>query len=476
MVTLWHACAAGALLAGAAAIAGTGRVIAQGKPAPPEVRLMTLAPGHFHAALVQKTMYPGVSPQVHVFAPLGPDLTAHLNRISAYNARRESPTAWQLEVHAGPDYFTRMLESRPGNAVVISGRNRGKIEQILASVRSGLNVLADKPWILRSADLPSVDAALTEADTRRLVAYDIMTERFEITNVLQRELVSDPSVFGQPVEGTPAEPGVYMESVHHLMKVVSGAPNIRPAWFFDTAEQGEGLNDIGTHLVDLVQWTLLPDQSIDHSRDVRVLAAQRWPTTIPEADFRRVTGQAAFPDSLSAHVKDGALEYFCNTLVTYRLRGTHVTLNVIWDWEAPEGGGDTHFARYRGALSTVEVRQTRADAYRPELYVLPVDAARAHQVRTALERKIAALQRTYPGISVDERAGLLHVAIPDTYRLGHEAHFAEVMSRYLDYLSGRVSVPVWERTNMLAKYYVTTTGTELSRLSETRVAPRLAPR
>jgi predicted dehydrogenase len=467
---------AGGLLTVAILMASDGRVTGRGKPAPPEIRLMTLDPGHFHAALVQKTMYPGVSPQVHVFAPLGADLTAHLNRISAYNARQENPTAWQLEVHASPDYFERMLESRPGNVVVISGRNRGKVERILASVWSGLNVLADKPWILRSADLPSVNAALSEADTRRLAAYDIMTERFEITNVLQRELVSDPSVFGRPVEGTPAEPGVYMESVHHLMKVVSGVPNIRPAWFFDTAEQGEGLNDIGTHLVDLVQWTLLPDQSIDYSRDVQVLAAQRWPTTIPEADFRRVTGQAAFPDSLSAHVKDGALEYFCNTVVTYRLRGTHVTLNVIWDWEAPEAGGDTHFARYRGELSTIEVRQTRADAFRPELYVLPVDAAQAPQVRAALERKVAGLQRTHPGISVDERGGLLHVAIPDIYRLGHEAHFAEVMSRYLDYLSGRARMPAWERPNMLAKYYVTTTGTEMSRQSEPRPAARLAPR
>jgi len=288
--------------------------------------------------------------------------------------------------------------------------------------------------------------------------------------------VNDPAVFGPPVEGTPAEPGVYMESVHHLMKMVSGAPNIRPAWFFDTAEQGEGLNDIGTHLVDLVQWTLFPDQGIDRSRDVRVLSAQRWPTTISEADFRRVTGQPGFPGALSQNVKANGLEYFCNTLVTYRLRGTHVTLNVIWDWEAPEGGGDTHYARYRGALSTIEVRQTRADAFRPELYVLPVDARQAPQVRSALQRKVAALQRTYPGISVDERGGLLHVGIPDTYRLGHEAHFADVMSRYLDYLSGRARMPGWERPNMLAKYYVTTTGTEMSRLSEARAAARLAPR
>ena len=117
-------------------------------------------------------------------------------------------------------------------------------------------MLGDKPWILKSADLPTLEATLADADRRGVVAYDIMTERFEVTSILQRALVNDPAVFGTIVPGTPAEPGVYMESVHYLMKVVSGAPNIRPAWFFDTAEQGEGLNDIGTHLVDLVQWTL----------------------------------------------------------------------------------------------------------------------------------------------------------------------------------------------------------------------------
>jgi predicted dehydrogenase len=471
-----YACVLGALLAVAAVPGRSDDVTAQSRSGMPEIRLMTLDPGHFHAALVQKTMYARVSPRVHVFAPLGPDLIAHLARISAYNTRVDSPTAWQVEVHASHDYFERMLQTRPGNVVILSGRNRGKIDRILQSVRSGLNVLADKPWILRAADMSSLDAALATADTRRLVAYDIMTERFEITSVLQRALVNDRMVFGEPVTGAPDAPGVYMESVHHLMKTVSGAPNIRPGWFFDTAEQGEGLNDIGTHLVDLVQWTLFPDQAIDYRRDVEVLAAQRWPTKIPEADYRRVTGEGTFPEAISANVKDAVLEYFCNTLVTYVVRGTHVTLNVIWDWEAPQGGGDTHYARYRGSLAGIEVRQTQADRFRPELYVVPVDPANAARVRTALERKVADLQRTHPGISVDEREGLLHVLIPDSYRVGHEAHFAQVMSHYLDYLGGRDSLPSWERANMLAKYYVTTTGTEMSRQSEPREAPRLAPR
>ena len=54
---------------------------------------MTLDPGHFHAGLVQKEMYPDVSPTVDVYAPEGPDLDAHLKRIAAFNGRKDAPPA-----------------------------------------------------------------------------------------------------------------------------------------------------------------------------------------------------------------------------------------------------------------------------------------------------------------------------------------------------------------------------------------------
>ena len=140
------------LLAGA--VAGGALLAAQeGGRSMAQVRLMTLDPGHFHAALVQKEMYQGVASRVDVFGQLGPDLVEHLNRISAYNHRPDRPTAWELEVHTSPDYFERMLREHPGNVVVFSGRNRGKIDRIAASVNAGLNVLGDKPWILKSEDL-----------------------------------------------------------------------------------------------------------------------------------------------------------------------------------------------------------------------------------------------------------------------------------------------------------------------------------
>src|ERR687885_179634 len=119
-----------------------------------EVRLITLAPGHFHAALVQKEMYPGVARRAHVYAPLGADLLAHLGRVAGFNARKDNPTAWELEVHAGPDFLRRLLQERPGNVVVLAGRNRVKIDYILAALGAGLNVLADKPWVIDAADLP----------------------------------------------------------------------------------------------------------------------------------------------------------------------------------------------------------------------------------------------------------------------------------------------------------------------------------
>jgi predicted dehydrogenase len=457
----------------AAAIGGATTLQESGRSMS-DVRLMTVDPGHFHAGLVQKEMYPGVAPRVDVFAPLGPDLIAHLNRISSFNNRPEHPTAWQMEIHAGPDFFERMLHEHPGNVVILSGRNRTKIDRVAASVGGGLSVLADKPWILKTADLPKLDAALAAADQRGVVAYDIMTERFEVTTMLQRALVNDKATFGEIVPGTEADPAVYMESVHYLMKVVAGAPNIRPAWFFDTAEQGEGVNDIGTHLVDLVQWTLLPNQSLAYRDDVRVLSAQRWPTLIPESDFRRVTGEPRFPAGLSGSVKDGGLEYYCNTLVSYTLRGIHTTLNVIWDWEAPTGSGDNHFAYYKGTRSRVEVRQTRADRFRPELYVVPAGQM-TPQVLAAVQAKVKALQQDYPGIGVEERGAEIHITIPDALRVDHEAHFAQVTRSFLGFLRDRHTLPAWERPNMLAKYYVTTTGAELSRKQPSRIAPRRAP-
>jgi predicted dehydrogenase len=469
-----------------ALLLGAGPVVAQdsskdsSKPATSSkgaksMRIVTLDPGHFHAALPHRESYPNVDDRVHVYAPLGPDLYAHLRRMDGFNQRPQNPTSWTLDIHAGRDFLERFKKERAGNVVVISGRNRGKIDYIQTAVGAGYHALVDKPWILRSEDLPKVESTLDLAAKKGRIAFDMMTERFEITTLLQKELVNDPEVFGQVDPGSPDKPAVYMESVHHLMKVVSGAPNIRPAWFFDKDQQGEGANDIGTHLVDLVPWILWPGQGVE-VKEIQILSAQRWPTLISRANFQRVTAEKDFPEFLKKDVKGDNLEYFCNTLVAYSVRGVHTKLNIIWDWEAPAGSGDTHFAFYRGSKARIEVRQGKPEKFRPETYVVPNDPKDKPALLAAVKKRLGELQARYPGVDVEEAGNDLRLRIPDKLRTTHEEHFAEVARAFFGYVANPRSFPKWERAHMIAKYFVTTKTTDLSRQGAVKVAERIAPK
>lgn len=436
-----------------------------------EVHLLTLDPGHFHAALFQKEMLPGVSDDAFVYAPLGPDLIEHLSRIAQCNSRRDNPTHWKLEIHAGPDSLNRMLSERRGSIVVLSGRNADKIGKIRAIVDAKMHVLADKPWIIESSELPDLQAALDSAEKHGVVAYDAMTQRFDVVRILQRELVSDRGIFGQRMSGTQSDPAVYMESLHYLLKEVSGMVNLRPAWFFDIRQQGEGLADVGTHVVDLVQWTLFPDYAIDFREDVQVVAGSRWPVMLTLAQFQRVTGEREFPAFLSQEITGGRLNYYANNSVDYAIRGVHVRLNVKWDFQAAPGTSDSELAIFRSGRSRIELRQGREEKYRPELFVIPNRPEDAADLLASVRKKLATLGARHPGISVEEQPGRFHIVIPDRLRINHEGHFALLTKLFLDYVRHPESVPSWEKPDMLAKYYVTTKGVELARKNPNQNPP-----
>lgn len=324
------------------------------------MQLIIADPGHFHASLIQREMYPEIAPRVSVYAKLGSEILDYLNRVWLFNSRPDNPTHWDLDVHLSADPLTEMLRDHRGDAgggiVVLTGRNRAKIDRILACLSAGLHVLADKPWIISTHDMPKLETALSMAAEKRVAAYDIMTERYEITSELQRVFVNDPDVFGTLEVGSAAEPGIRAHSIHHIMKVVAGVPLRRPAWFFDVEEYGEGLADVGTHVVDLVQWIAFPDDPVDYQRDVAIIESHRWPLPITAEQFARVTGETG-----------RSCDYFCNNSVLYTLRGIHVKLQIGWNWEAPEGWGDVYEAVFRGTRANIEIRQTHAERFVPEL-------------------------------------------------------------------------------------------------------------
>jgi predicted dehydrogenase len=422
----------------------------------PKPRLVLIDPGHFHAALVQKEMYEGLSPEAHVYAPLAPELLDYLGRIARFNAQAERPTAWQLEVQAAPDFLARLAQEPPGGVAVIAGRNGVKIGRIEAAVEAGLHVLADKPAIIRREDLARLDAVLGLAAERGLVVHDLMSGRQDEIGRVLRALRNDPEVFGEPLTGNTAEPGVRLSNSHQLLKTVAGVPNRRPPWYFDITEQGEALADTGTHLVDRVHETLFPGEALDYRRDIRLHDASRWPTRLSLAQFREVTGEPAWPDFLAPWLNGDVLDYFCNGRLHYEIRGVHVALECRWDWQT-EAGDDTHSACYRGSRARLELRQGKPEGYRAQLYVVP-----EAEIAAALERRIAALQAELPGIALERSGGEWRVVVPNGLRRGHEAHFAAFTRQFLDYVKDPSTVPPRTRPNLLAKYHVTTAGVALS--------------
>jgi len=347
--------------------------------------------------------------------------------------------------------------------VVMAGHNGGKIGKIHASLEAGLNVLVDKPWIIDARDFPALESALALADQKGLIAYDLMTERYEITRIVQRALVNDPAVFGQVVPADPEHPAVFMENVHTIYNTVNGVPSLRPPFFFDIHDQGVGLTDVGTHLVDLVQWTLFPNQAISYQDDIKVQRGQRWSTPITAAQFQKVTGgAAAFPSALAPYVQGDRLDYQCNNQVDYTIRGVQVRLKTVWVWE-PRAGDDPPQAFFRGTKARVELRETN---HRPEVFVVPSDPGQSAAVTEAVRRRIANLAESYPGLGTETAGSDVLISIPDGLRQGLGAHLGQVAAEFLTYRRSPKSMPAWERPNMLAKYFVTTTGAKISQPGE----------
>jgi predicted dehydrogenase len=424
------------------------------------VKIMTVDPGHFHAALVQKSMYDQVSPDVNVYAPEGPDLQQHLGRINSYNTRAVNPAKWNEIVYTGADFFEKMISEKPGNVVVLSGNNRKKAEYILKSVSAGLNVLADKPMIIIPEDFPKLEDAFRVAAEKNVLLFDIMTERFEVTTILQKELSLKEEVFGKLQPGSEKEPSVSKISVHNYSKIVSGSPLIRPAWFFDVEQQGEGIVDVTTHLVDLVQWECFPGQILK-KEDVNMASARRWPTVISKEEFKGVTGLDAYPDYLSKDIKDGKLNVFANGEMIYQLKGIWAKVSVEWNYQAPPGGGDTHFSVMRGSKCDLVIRQTANEKFLPTLYVENIKGSSIDELSSKLKEVLGTLQ--YDSLAIEKVSDkVLRINIPKKYRVGHEEHFGQVTAKFLEYLKDG-KLPEWEVPNMITKYYTTTSALKKAR-------------
>ncbi len=164
------------------------------------------------------------------------------------------------------------------------------------------------------------------------------------------------------------------------------------------------------------------------------------------------------------HFKGGPVILHCIAIISSKIPkhylGFHAKIITRWDYQAVSGG-DTHYSLFRGTKASVEIRQGKEENYLTTLYIKPNGPEDATVFSTAIQNAVASLNKTHDGITVEKSLNGWKLVIPQTFKIGHEAHFAQVMQRYLQYLNNK-KLPDWEVPNMLAKYYTSTKAVEMA--------------
>jgi hypothetical protein len=298
-----------------------------------------------------------------------------------------------------------------------------------------MHVLADKPMAIDGPGFDALVRAFADARERGVLLYDIMTERFEITTMLQKAFSRIPEVFGELLHGSAAEPAVVKESVPLLLEArvrlagqaarrgSSTSSSRARAW--STSRRISSISSNGS---------AFPAETLDFSRDVAVLAARRWPTGITPAQFERLTQLRAFPEFLRKYVEpEGNLRVYANGEIDYRIKGVHAKVRVLWNYEAPPGAGDTHYSVMRGSKATLVIRQGAAEGWQPTLYIEPATSKVAAEMPALLAAAMPDVQAAFNGVDVERAGSEWRVLVPQEYHVGHEAHFGQVASAFLRY-------------------------------------------
>jgi len=264
----------------------------------------------------------------------------------------------------------------------------------------------------------------------------------------------DSLFFGKIQTGTPDHPAIFESSVHHYYR---GGKGNRPSWFFDVSQQGEGIVDVTTHLIDLTFWKTFPDEIIDYTKDVKVLSAKHWPVNITRNEFSTATSLSEIPASLKPFMKDTILEVFANGSINYQVKGINMGVSVEWRAATPKDGNDLRYASAEGTKARLLIKQEYGQK-RPLLYAQKGPDISKKDFQMQLEQAVSRLQKNYPGISLSKESESTEIVIPSDLELSHDPTFKV----FLGYLVKR-DMPEWEVPNTLAKYYITTTALEMTK-------------
>ena len=271
--------------------------------------------------------------------------------------------------------------------------------------RAGLNVLADKPWLIAAADFPKLEKALDARGAeaaRRLRRHDgalgdhdrSCSASWPATRRWRGDRAGQRGGAGgrdgerpQPDEGGRGrrEPAAGLVLRHR--GAGRGARRRRDA------PRGPRAVPALPRAADRLP---LGDRAC--------LGAKQWPTVArPRTQLLRAHRRQAADRRPRRAAARRPLDYFANGEVSYTIRGAHVRLRALWNYEAPEGGGDTHAAIVRGQpLARRDPPGRRAEVAARALRVARTSPPTRRRVKAALERRVAELAKARPGLTVED--------------------------------------------------------------------------
>jgi predicted dehydrogenase len=416
--------------------------------------IIQLDPTHSHAAAAQSEQLENIDSTSYLYSSNQSAVNTYLQQINSFNTRKENPTKWNEIAYYGEDFLAKMVAEKKGDIVVLAGNNRVKIDYIEQSVNAGMNVFSDKPMVINADGFKRLEKIYQIAQQKGVVLFDMMTERYSLINRVQKALMQDTLLFGRLQSGTPNNPAIYESSVHHFYR---GGKGSRPAWYFDVLQQGEGITDVTTHLIDLTFWKAFPDQVIDYTADVKIRDAQRSPVRISNSEFKAATSLPGIPTSLNEYLKDSTLEVYANGSITYLLKGVYTNVDVEWRAATPLNGNDLRNAYARGTKSTLFIAQHYGQK-QPKLCIKNGDLLSAEEFNLLLNKSLAQLQAEFPGISSSTDKQTVEIILPSEIKKSYDPTF----KTFITHIRNK-DLPKWEVPNTIAKYFITTTALEMAK-------------
>ena len=166
----------------------------------------------------------------------------------------------------------------------------------------------------------------------------------------------------------------------------------------------KGLADVGTHVVDLVQWTAFPDQALDYRKDVandrrKALAFDDDEDAVPAGN-----GRAGLSSAPGGDIHDGKFDYYCNNSVHYaRCAAFTSRWTFFGTGRRRRAAGMCMKQAFAEAKRAWRSGRARPEKWLPELYIVPAKDSDFRAVAEAVKTKMDALQTAWPGVAMESQ-------------------------------------------------------------------------